>query len=213
MPMRSMQVRTTQLQDATAAQIEVLRAHSRELRLRSSDLQAREQQLRELRFQTPAGPEREKVDRQWLNVRHEATAATLELEGVNDRIGDLVQKQREQARVAVAQTPPPAPERPPVEVPAFANAGIAMVVLFMSPFLIVLVYRLFVRRPARDPIDVESSPRLQRMEQTIELMAMDVERLVEGQRFTTRILAERHPDSVPGVQAASPKDSDTITPH
>ena len=42
--MRSMQVRATQLQDATAAQIEVLRARVRELRLRSSDLQAREQQ-------------------------------------------------------------------------------------------------------------------------------------------------------------------------
>ena len=60
--MRSMQVQATQLQDATAAQIEGLRTRARALRLRTSDLQAREQQIRELRMQTPAGPERDKVD-------------------------------------------------------------------------------------------------------------------------------------------------------
>ena len=46
--MRSMQVRATQLQDPSAAQLEVMRARVRELRLRASDLQAREQQAPEL---------------------------------------------------------------------------------------------------------------------------------------------------------------------
>jgi hypothetical protein len=216
--MRSMQVQATQLQDATAAQLEAMRARSRTLRLRSSDLQTREQQLRELRMQTPAGPEREKVDQQWMNVRHDATAVSIELEGVTERIGELA-RQRDEARNdaryrrAVVQVPPPAPEPPPIEVGGLANVGIGMMILFVAPLLVVLVYRALTRGGAREPIGLDASPRLQRMEQTIESIAMDVERLIEGQRFTTRILVERHPDSAPRVQATPRPDSDTITPH
>jgi hypothetical protein len=147
------------------------------------------------------------------------TAATLDLEGVNERIGEL-QRQRDEARNdarnqtrAVAQVPPSAPEPPPVEVGGLANVGIVMLMLFVGPILVILVYRVLTRGRARDPLDLEVSPRLQRMEQTIESIAMDVERLVEGQRFTTKILAERHPDSAPRVQATPRPDPDTITPH
>jgi hypothetical protein len=209
--MHSMQVRATQLQDATAAQLEVMRTRARELRLRTSDLQAREQQLRELRYQTPAGPERTKVEKRWLNARHDATAATIELEGLNERIGEL-RTTRDQAR-ALTLRPPPVAQLPPVEVRGLANAGIAMVILFIAPILILLVYRLWTRGSARDPLGLEASPRLQRMEQAIELIAMEVERIAEGQQFTTRILAERQPDSAHRVQAAPRQEPDTITPH
>ena len=208
--MRSMQVRATQLQDATAAQLEVMRARARELRLRTSDLQAREQQVRELRYQAPPGAERAKVDRQWLDARHDLTATTIELEGLTERIGEL-RTQRDQAR-ALTLRPPPAPEPPPVEVRGIANAGILMVILFVAPIVIVLVYRLFTRGSARDPVGFEASPRFQRMEQAIESIAMEVERIAEGQRFTTTILAERHPDAAPRVQATSRQEPDTITP-
>jgi hypothetical protein len=208
--MRSMQVRATQLQEATEAQLEVMRARSRELRLRVSDLQAREQQLREVRHQTPAGPERASVDKQWLAVRHDAAAATIELEGLHERIGEL-RAQRDQARAVTVQ-PPPVPERPPVEVPGLANAGIGILVLFMAPILVVLVYRLWTRGSVRDPLGLDASPRFQRMEQAIELIAIEVERIAEGQRFTTRILAERQPDSVPRVVAPPRQESDPITP-
>jgi hypothetical protein len=213
--MRSMQVRATQLQDATAAQLEVVRARSRELRLRTSDLQAREQQLRELRFQSQPGPDREKVDRQWLIARHDYTAATIELEGVNERIVEL-QRQRDEARItarALTQAPAPAPEPPPVELRGFANAGVGMVILFLSPILVVLVYRLFTRGNARDPLGLDATARLQRMEQSIDSIAMEVERIAEGQRFTTKILAERQPDSALRVQGASHQEPDTLTPH
>jgi hypothetical protein len=38
--------------------------------------------------------------------------------------------------------------------------------------------------------------RLTRMEQAIESVALEVERISEGQRFTTKLLSERAPDSV-----------------
>ncbi len=211
-----MQVRATQLQDPSA-QLEALRAQSRQLRLRTSDLQAREQQLRELRMQTPAGPEREKVDRQWLNARHDVTAASLDLEGVNDRMTEL-QRQREEARIearnrttSVAVRPAPSPEPPPVEVRGFANVGMAMAILFVAPLVLILVYRLLARGGVRDPQSIEASPRFQRMEQTIESIAMEVERIAEGQRFTTAILAERHPDLAPRVQASMRQETGALT--
>jgi hypothetical protein len=42
---------------------------------------------------------------------------------------------------------------------------------------------------ARVPVEVTS--RLERMEQAIDSIAVEVERISEGQRFTTKLLAER----------------------
>ena len=41
------------------------------------------------------------------------------------------------------------------------------------------------------PIGGEISNRLERIEQAIEAIAVEVERISEGQRFTTRLLSER----------------------
>src|SRR4051812_47628762 len=125
--MHSMQVRAAQLEDATTAQLEVMRARARELRLRASDLQAREQQLRELRVQALPGPERDKVDRQWMGARHDATAASIELEGLSERILE-VRLQRDQAR-ALTLRPPPSPAPAPVEAHILENAGVGMLIL------------------------------------------------------------------------------------
>ena len=229
--MPAMQEPATPLQNASAKEFEQLRTRSRELRLRTSDLQAREQQLRESRLQTPAGPDRAAVDRQWLNVRHEITASTLELEGINERMSDLrVQREqaareqaareqaareqaaREQAARAVTVVPTRASEPAAAEANWLADAGRSMLILVMAPILIVLVYRLFVRNSSRDANALDSSARFQRMEQAIEAIAMDVERIAEGQRFTTRILAERHPDSVSRAQGAAFVDPEGTAP-
>jgi hypothetical protein len=49
---------------------------------------------------------------------------------------------------------------------------------------------------ARIPSDV--SARLERMEQAIDSIAVEVERISEGQRFTTKLLSERSGASVAG---------------
>jgi len=54
--------------------------------------------------------------------------------------------------------------------------------------------RAYVRRSERGgtatPLSPELSLRLDRMESMIETVAVEVERLSEGQRFTTRLLSE-----------------------
>ena len=49
----------------------------------------------------------------------------------------------------------------------------------------------------RIPSDV--SARLERMEQAIDSIAVEVERISEGQRFTTKLLAERVPPAAPEI--------------
>lgn len=45
------------------------------------------------------------------------------------------------------------------------------------------------------PSQGETAMRLERIEQAIEAMAVEVERISEGQRFVTRLLAERGKDT------------------
>ena len=44
--------------------------------------------------------------------------------------------------------------------------------------------------------DMESAQRLARIEQAIDAMALEVERISEGQRFVTRLLSDRVPERV-----------------
>jgi len=44
-------------------------------------------------------------------------------------------------------------------------------------------------------IPAELQQRLEHMEQAIDSIAVEVERISEGQRFTTKLLADRHPEA------------------
>ncbi|MEO6878168.1 MAG: hypothetical protein ABI205_06770 [Gemmatimonadaceae bacterium] len=64
--------------------------------------------------------------------------------------------------------------------------------------------RAYARRMDREAIPPGAShdvtSRLERMEQAIDSIAIEVERISEGQRFTTKLLSER--GSTPAVDAA-----------
>jgi hypothetical protein len=70
--------------------------------------------------------------------------------------------------------------------------------------------RAVVRRMDRAPgpgIAPDVSARLERMEQAIDSIAIEVERVSEGQRFTTRLLADRARESSPaGIHAGGRSD-------
>ena len=59
------------------------------------------------------------------------------------------------------------------------------------------------KRPALSP---EVATRLERMEQSLDAIAVEVERISEGQRFTTKLLAQST-DTPVGSQAARLPDS------
>lgn len=80
---------------------------------------------------------------------------------------------------------------PEVAVPMGFFALVAIVAIGF-PFA-----RAYARRmeqgPARPAIPADVAARLERMEQAIDSIAVEVERISEGQRFTTKLLADRVP--------------------
>ena len=78
--------------------------------------------------------------------------------------------------------------------PAIIGAMIPIVALIVAAVLAIgiPIARAQARRIDSQPaIPRDLSLRLERMEQSIEAIALEVERISEGQRFTTKLLAER----------------------
>ena len=55
------------------------------------------------------------------------------------------------------------------------------------------------REPSRPELPSDVAARLERMEQALDSISIEVERISEGQRFTTKLLAERNSGAHVGV--------------
>jgi hypothetical protein len=100
------------------------------------------------------------------------------------------------AGVPGATVPPPQRPRtgPPDEV--FVLAGLFMVIVFV-PLSIAFARRIW-RRAARLTVSLPpgTDERIANIERGLEAVALEVERIGEGQRFVTQILAERPPHAL-----------------
>ena len=85
------------------------------------------------------------------------------------------------------------------------NEDIVIPAVFFGTVIIlslgIPLVRAYIRRQERKDALPSASPeviqRLERMEQAIDAIAVEVERISEGQRFTTKLLSEQ-----PGVEPA-----------
>jgi hypothetical protein len=77
----------------------------------------------------------------------------------------------------------------PFIVPVAMFAMVAVIVVGL-PIARALARRMD-RQSLAPPIPNEVAQRLERMEQAIDAIAVEVERISEGQRFTTNLLADR----------------------
>lgn len=92
----------------------------------------------------------------------------------------------------------------PVFIPIAAFAMIAIVSIGVP------IARAWARRlergDATPKIPADVAERLERMEQSLDAIALEVERISEGQRFTTKLLSERarEPGALPGAPNEQP---------
>ncbi|MDB4917104.1 MAG: hypothetical protein JWM95_4748, partial [Gemmatimonadetes bacterium] len=130
-----------------------------------------------------------------------------ESEAMKSRIAQL-----EQPAALPASTLVP-PREQIFDKQVFQNLALG-VFLLMLPMSIALARRIWLRTPRKQPmLDIESSPRMQRMEEAIEAIAIEVERVGEAQRFATKLLSERRPDAAASRVAVPQRAPGTITPH
>ncbi|MEP6733050.1 MAG: hypothetical protein ABJE10_20575 [bacterium] len=94
----------------------------------------------------------------------------------------------------------------PLLIPIIAVSSIPIIAIGL-PLVRAYAARLN-RMPVASAVPTEIASRLERMEQAIDSIAIEVERISEGQRFTTKLLAERVPVAgVPAESAAVLRDS------
>jgi hypothetical protein len=102
---------------------------------------------------------------------------------------------------AVVEDPPEIRTGPPEE--AFVLGGMFIVVVFL-PLSIAFARRIW----RRSAVAVASLPqevidRLTRLDHAVDSIAVEVERIGEGQRFMTRVLAEKGGSSAAGIASGS----------
>lgn len=91
---------------------------------------------------------------------------------------------------ATVQPPPPPPwENGPSE--ELVAMGIGFTALLLFPLVFAWSRRIWRRSAVSVPIPTELVDRIGAMERSLDSVAIEVERIGEGQRFVTRLLAER----------------------
>jgi len=213
-PARIVQVPKTAGPSGDIATMELiqLRAHADALKLRVSDLEMQVGQIAEAR--SNLGPnvspeERQQFAKPMADATHELASARIQLEATQKQISEL--ETARDARTVISVPPPMPPEtvfgREHVEM-----AGIGLFALLI-PIVLAYTRRIWQRGGREQPVNLAESDRLQRMEQAIESIALEVERIGEGQRFTTKLLADRQPEAAARLGVIPRREPGTITPH
>ncbi|MEO5816267.1 MAG: hypothetical protein ABIT20_13410 [Gemmatimonadaceae bacterium] len=193
-------------QTQNPGEINALQQHIVETQVRTSDLAVQIGRLADQQRRL-TGEERQLLEKPIADLQHENAVAVADLQMSERKLGMLM-----------AQTTMPPPNDAFFNPPMLEKTGTAIFTL-MIPIVIALARRIWVRSsPRAQPvIDLESSPRLQRLEEAIDSIAIEVERIGEAQRFATRLLSER---PAPAINRAVPaqvpiarKTPGTITPH
>jgi hypothetical protein len=143
-------------------------------------------------------PARPGVQQQWADVG-------VQLAKVDGKIATL------EARIALKQgrtlsapvANPVIPFIPRLVVPNLVvPTAMLMTLVLALPISIAAAKRILRGTPRATPVPSDVTMRLERIEQAVDTIAIEVERISEGQRFVTRLMAER-PSAPASNQAAS----------
>ncbi|HXT14849.1 MAG TPA: hypothetical protein VN706_04425 [Gemmatimonadaceae bacterium] len=98
--------------------------------------------------------------------------------------------------------PPPVPRGRGFDPDLAAGLMFAFIFAVLMPISIAMARRLWRGRPPAAPMtDPSIAPRLDRIEQAVDAVAIEIERVSEGQRFVTKILAERPANDGSSIRA------------
>jgi len=181
--------------------LEAARAQRSELRNQLDNAEERRENLQDQLSQLPSS---DAVGRAGLEARITDTDARIK--ALDQQIAQA------DANVAAAASVPGATIEPPRTVVVRRGPpeeawflGGMFIVLVMLPLAIAQAYRIW-RRPApmSHEMPAELTDRLNRLEQAVDAVAVELERVGEGQRYVTRVLTEQPGQRALGAGAAEP---------
>ena len=173
--------------------------------------QAAQQAVAEARAQAQA-----EVERALREAQQEIQRAQRDAEQAQRDAQQAVRDARQEARDAIreartSQAPPwvqefPGGPRVPEEVVVISIAFFIMCAVIAIGIPIARAFaRRMDKRGATAPADGETRMRLERIEHAVDAIALEVERISEGQRFTSKVLADLRalpePDSAEALAA------------
>ncbi|MDH5233357.1 MAG: hypothetical protein OEW77_00255 [Gemmatimonadota bacterium] len=159
------------------------RAQRRELANRMESLvDTRRQVVQQLREGAVSAADRAGLDQRLAQVDQQISATTIDI-GEADRLV----AQAAAVPGSTTQEPPTNPWAygPPEELVAMS---IGLTALLLFPVMLAWARRIWRRSPAA-PVPAEITDRLGAMERAIDAVAVEVERIGEGQRFVTHLLS------------------------
>lgn len=168
----------------TVADLATLRAQRSEIGTQLSSAQGRrDETVEQLAAAAP-------VERPGLEARLQfLDNRILTLEGDLHRVGQLISQAPGSVLTSESQEPVGGSPLTSSDI-----TGIAMVfTIFVLAPLAFTIARLMWRRATATPpkLDTAMADRMQRLEEGIDTIAIEVERISEGQRFVTRLLSDR----------------------
>jgi hypothetical protein len=77
------------------------------------------------------------------------------------------------------------------------------IIFVLAPLAIAAARNMWKRgsRPAPPPPDIENARKLEQLQQSVDTIAVEMERVSEGQRFVTKLLSEQQ--KVPAIASAN----------
>jgi len=160
-----------------------LQAQAIELQIQLAGVRAQWNGLRaQLDQMLRTNPARPGVQQKWADVGVQKAQLEGDLARVQAQIAQMTGVPVAGARAPGARGPRVNPSIP---------IGAIVVMAMLVPLSLAWAKRIARGGPRPSPLTRDAVERLERMEQAIDTVAIEVERISEGQRFVTKILAER----------------------
>ena len=148
----------------------------------------------------PARADRAALRAQAAGLDAQMTSVNLELAAVRGQL-----QSRLGSVAGSIQPPVPPPMRQP-DPDLMVGALFVFILAVLMPLSIALARRVWRGKPKETPrTDNDSAQRLGRLEQAVDAIAIEVERISEGQRFVTKVLSERPAATMPPMQNGAPQ--------
>lgn len=176
------------------------------------DLEGRETSLRSSLARTSTNAERAQIQESLRDVERNLAGLKADLAETRAKLGGLTVEIAPPVGVPGELVPPPfvfAEDRMFGYTKDEFFGGVSFILLLP---LVLAAARLVWRRGgvAARPRNTESDERLARLEQAVESVAIEVERIGESQRFTARLLSERQPEFNPATAGESARPAGDV---
>jgi hypothetical protein len=157
----------------------------------------------------PLVAQRKSLDEQVLRLQMDIAGTKAQLAS---RLGIPAERIGANGRLTMSVPPDYYGQRRGPDPDAVVGMSFALIIAVAFPLAIAYARRIWRGKPSAATQPDTIAPRLDRLEQAVEAIAIEVERVAEGQRFVTKVFAERPSQAQVNMAAEPPLARDAASP-